>query len=275
MDAAHMEESEFKLDETLEFLDHEIVRNMILGRGAGYVSRGAVCAEDSNRIAASFLSIATRDRKDGVPARYVGAYHYGKTTAEYFEDIEREATNLHQLFVAVDNPIRRVIQEIEAALMPLGLTLRAARYRGRQASQCVARWWTDDGSFSLRPHEDIAQLLSPLQEDFEIQKAAAFSVVGVNVCVKKSCEGANPVIWNLIPSQQMRVTHQTVATGYPYPEALVADVPRLDVKISEGDIYLLNSKCIHAVTRATSPGERITLSFLMGQINENTVVYWT
>jgi len=275
MDAAHMDESEFRLDETHEFLDHEMVRQMLQGRRAGYVSRGAVAADDSKSIAANFLSITRRDRKDGVPARYVGAYHYGKTTAEYFEDIERETTNLHQLFVEVDNPIERVIQEIAAALMPFGLTLRPARYRGRAASQCIARRWTDDGSFSLRPHEDIAQLLSPLQEDFEIQKAASFSVIGVNVCVKKSCAGADPVIWNLIPSHQMRVTHQTVGTGYPYPEALIADVPRLDVKINEGDIYFLNSKCIHAVTRATSPGERITLSFLMGQIDHNTVVYWT
>lgn len=256
-------------------VDPKAVIEMISGKWPGCIFRNVVATAECDQIARNYEKLNETARVDGVPGRAIGPFHYKKTLDEYFEEVDRSANEIELLFRETGNPVKRLQVQITSALLESGLTFRAARNQNRLAGTCVARSWNGTGPYSLQPHEDVAQLLTKAQTGFEIQNVAEYTVIGANLCVQKDCEGANPKVWNLKPGFQLRCALGLEESGYPYPMELVDQYESVIADIHVGDFYLLNSSCIHAVTRQTTTGLRLTLSFLLGQIDNSTVIYWT
>jgi hypothetical protein len=229
-----------------------------------------------NIIDANFARLAIRrSATDGVPGDHVGAYHYGTTTNAYLDAVAASRHVVESLFEGTDNPVSAVRTAITAALQPLNLGFRLAGHSGKPAGMCVARSWNGSGDYILSPHEDAAQLQSAEQSGFEIQDVFSSTVVGVNLCVQNDSAGSALRLWNAMPDNNDRRLYGVMGTGYPYPIEYLEGLTSISIDIRAGDVYFINGKCIHAVTSPSRRGTRLTLSFMMGYVDNAWVVSWT
>jgi hypothetical protein len=273
---SHLSPEEFRFHERHGYIDKDSVTDVLKGKAAGCVFRDVIPSPICKTISDNYLRLSVvRGSEDGVPGTHVGPYHYRKSLQEYLDDVTSTKDKVAALFEGAVNPLDTMIEAFATALREQGNSFRLANYLGRPAGNCVARDWSDSGEFILLPHEDVAQLQTVGQRGFEIQRAAEFTVVGVNICVRSDGDGSNLMIWNAMPDADERRSLGVEEVGYPYPAEYLRNFDTLSISINEGDVYLINGKCIHAVASKGVQRSRITLSFFMSHVNENLVVYWT
>ncbi len=100
-------------------------------------------------------------------------------------------------------------------------------------------------------------------------------MIAVNICLDNYNDG-HLYIWNIQPDDQARAALNIEETGYSYPLHLVEDFNKIVMPIRAGDLYCFNGRNIHAVkSKFTSKHYRTTITFFMGYIDDNTIIYWT
>ncbi|TGV71959.1 hypothetical protein EN801_042525, partial [Mesorhizobium sp. M00.F.Ca.ET.158.01.1.1] len=115
--------------------------------------------EVAEEITTNFIgSSGLRERKDGVPGQYVGASHYRKDAATYFADAENARPYVDALCKNLVHPVRSVFRALKRELHNQGIELRLARSEHGQANVCRGLSWSGTGTFSLDPHDDVAQV---------------------------------------------------------------------------------------------------------------------
>jgi hypothetical protein len=215
----------------------------------------------------------TRLRDGDATGHYLGAFHWGKDVASYKSDCETVRQALQDAFEPIEtDPWKDFLVHLQAALLTRGRILRHARCGDCIVTSPLIRSWSREGDFSLVPHEDLAQCSDPKQVGFEIQRVANYVVCSANMCIANE-HGGNLVFWNFVPTQPDRAQYGTLYTGGPYPIEELNKCQRLTLAVRPGDLYLFNGSFVHAVTAAN--GERVTVSSLLGFVDDTTAVMWT
>lgn len=250
--------------------------DVLRGRQLGVVFREVVSTSVLQALIANFTSSPGRQTRGAdAPGEYLGAYHYNKTIDEYLDQTDAVRADLDAALDVPAEPLRLLRQQFREAFALFGITFRPARHGGREACAGIFRSWRGVGAFALAPHEDRSQCESPKQVGFEIQRVVAHAIVGLNVCLNNG-SGGRLIVWNVRPDEAARARLGVQYTGSPYPTESLAGVERLLLDIRPGDIYLLNSSHVHAVEPVHHmDSTRITLSLLLGFVDDETVISWT
>jgi hypothetical protein len=269
----------FIVRDTSGFPSPSQLLDVVDGRIAAIHMRDAISSVQQRALILHFQnSPGTRPRTDGVPGRALGAYHYGKTYDEYAAGIDASEGFVDEFLLAGGDPVRSVLNSMQAALHARNITVRPAMWHSRHAARARALSWTGEGRFLLDPHEDISQLTEPAQEGFEVQRAFGRKVIAVNIYPNVPRGGGTLKVWNVIPDHDTRVKFGALHTGYPYPAESLTDSQSLEFAPASGSIVLMNGCLIHAVTgysEGTSPhAPRLLINFFMGDIDEHTMVHW-
>ncbi|TIM05412.1 hypothetical protein [Mesorhizobium sp.] len=236
----------------------------------------AFSTEVAEEITTNFIgSSGLRERKDGVPGQYVGASHYRKDAATYFADAENARPYVDALFKNLVDPVRAVFGALKRELHNQGIELRLARSEHGQANVCRALSWSGTGTFSLDPHDDVAQVLRA-GDDYELSAVAHNTVAALNVYPSMPENGGNLRLWSHKPTVADRKSQGVETTGYPYSAAYLEAVPCREFQLKAGDIALIDGGFVHGVTGQSGDGKRrLVLNCFFGFARPDLVLWWT
>ncbi|ESW95707.1 hypothetical protein X769_28560 [Mesorhizobium sp. LSJC268A00] len=236
----------------------------------------AFSTEIAEEITANFSgSPGLKERKDGVPGQYVGASHYRKDAATYFAEAETARQYVDALFENLVDPVRALFNALKRELRKQGIELRLARSEHGQANVCRALSWSGSGTFSLDPHDDVAQVLCA-GNDYELSAVAHNTVAALNFYPSMPEEGGNLRLWSHKPTVTDRKSQGVETTGYPYSAAYLEGVPCRDFQLRAGDIGLIDGGFVHGVTGQSGNGKRrLVLNSFFGFARPDLVVWWT
>ncbi|MFE2098647.1 MULTISPECIES: hypothetical protein [unclassified Streptomyces] len=256
--------------------DPRAVVDVLRGRSAGVVFRGAVDPEICAELSARFWDSDDREKRTAVaPSYYLGTYHFHKTTEEYLDESERTTPALEEVLGIERDPLTEFYDGLAGALAPQGVTVRRAEHGGRQACRGLLRSWHAAGEYTLDPHEDSSQCAHPGQADFEIQRVLDHQICALNICLENG-DGGRLALWNIQPDEASKRRLGLEHTGSPYPMDTLDGIECQWLEINAGDIYVFNGAHIHAVEPNTSAGSRrTTLAGIFGFVDRDTVVSWT
>ncbi|MCT9008503.1 hypothetical protein [Streptomyces rhizosphaerihabitans] len=254
----------------------QAVMDVLHGRVLGAVFRGMVPAGVCTELAERFWQNDEARSRDGeAPVRYIGAYHYHKTTETYLDECAEIETALDDVLAVKGDPLAAFYDGLAGALAAEEGTVRRAAHQGRQACRGVLRSWFGRGEYALLPHEDRGQCREPQQADFEIQGALDHQICALNICLENGA-GGRLGVWNIQPDEDSKRRLGTEYTGSPYPIETLDGVQSTWLTINPGDVYIFNGSHVHAVEPSAAPGvHRTTLSGLFAFIDDTTVVSWT
>ena len=202
----------------------------------------------------------------------LGADHYLRTGAEYFEQHRRDTPFLDQVLGVRGNPIKQFFD----GLRPQVCIVRPARWLGREMNTCIIRSFSEERGcvWALRPHEDLSQLSFPAQLAAETAQLVA-GPVAVSVVLRAPPQGTSVVVWAGEPTADERGAASIPPfAGLPYPDAMVAGRSRLELTLGVGDLYCLNGRLLHAVPACDPPELRLTLACFAGMLATGEIVYW-
>lgn len=230
----------------------------------------------AEEITANFSgSPGLREREDGVPGQYVGASHYRKGAASYFAESHTARPFVDALFGNLVDPVRAFFDALKRELHDQGIELRLARSEHGQANVCRALSWSGSGTFSLDPHDDVAQVLCA-GNDYELSAVAHNTVAALNFYPSMAEEGGNLRLWYHKPTVADRRSQGVETTGYPYSAAYLEGVPWRDFHLRAGDIGLIDGGFVHGVTGQSGNGKRrLVLNSFFGFARPDLVLWWT
>ncbi|RWL43457.1 MAG: hypothetical protein EOR73_30185 [Mesorhizobium sp.] len=236
----------------------------------------AFSTEVAEEITTNFIgSSGLRERKDGVPGQYVGASHYRKDAATYFADAENARPYVDALFKNLVDPVRAVFGALKRELHNQGIELRLARSEHGQANVCRGLSWSGTGTFSLDPHDDVAQVLRA-GDDYELSAVAHNTVAALNLYPSMPEQGGNLKLWSHKPTVADRISQGVETTGYPYSAAYLESVPCREFELKTGDIALIDGGFVHGVTGQSGNGKRrVLLNCFFGFARPDLVLWWT
>lgn len=236
----------------------------------------AFSAELAEEITANFVgNPGLKERKDGVPGKYVGASHYKKDAATYFAEAENSRPYVDALFENLVDPVRALFGALKRELHNQGIELRLARSEHGQANVCRALSWSGSGTFSLDPHDDVAQVLRA-GNDYELSAVAHNTVAALNFYPSMPEEGGNLRLWSHKPTVADRKSQGVETTGYPYSAAYLEAVPNREIQLMAGDIALIDGGFVHGVTGQSGNGKRrVLLNNFFGFARPDLVLWWT
>ncbi|MES0076893.1 hypothetical protein [Mesorhizobium sp. M0058] len=236
----------------------------------------AFSTEIAEEITANFSgSPGLKERKDGVPGQYVGASHYRKDAATYFAEAETARPYVDALFENLVDPVRALFDALKRDFRKHGVELRLARSEHGQANVCRALSWSGTGTFSLDPHDDVAQVLCA-GNDYELSAVAYNTVAALNFYPSMPEKGGNLRLWSHKPTVTDRKSQGVETTGYPYSAAYLEGVPSRDFQLRAGDIGLIDGGFVHGVTGQSGNGNRrLVLNSFFGFARPDLVLWWT
>lgn len=279
----HSLKNKFCAREATQNIDLEILSRLFRGGEAqdcvAYVVRSAIPEHICKKFSENFNAIIAEGRTDResteyVPVHQIGASQFQKTGAEYFKQIRTARKNVSALLgVFSPEELEKILLEQQMAgfFSRDNIVFRPAAFHGDTVLSLTARSWKNEGNFSLKPHEDKAQLKSAAIDQFEI---ASVDQVVVHLMCIQSGQGGDLIIWDMAPDDATRKSLGLEMTGYPYPEELVKDIPQIRITLKTGDICFFNNNFLHAVSEVRQ-GYRITASRFMGLRATDNIVYWT
>ncbi|MEQ1963601.1 hypothetical protein ABLB69_10575 [Xenorhabdus khoisanae] len=273
-------ESEFVIHETEGCIEKSAVDALLDGHLAACRIRHFLSEEQRKKIINNFwLSPARKPRYgdgiDGVEGYFLGASHIEKTTFEYFEEAEYFRLAVDQLFQDTINPQIHFINQLTNSQSEHLLQVRPAMHQGRFAGNVKAVYWNNSGEFLLLPHDDLAQLSDPRQNDFEIQSVKR--VMAVNFYAEVPQDGGQLKVWNIDPDVESRSALGLTHSGFPYPTDSLEEHENMVIEIAPGDLILLNGNLIHAVLTGNAnqlQEKRLLITCFMGVNKDGELIWW-
>ncbi|MGX9576827.1 2OG-Fe(II)-dependent halogenase WelO5 family protein [Mesorhizobium sp. f-mel] len=235
----------------------------------------AFTTEVAEEITANFShSPGLKERTDGVPGQYVGASHYRKDAGTYFADAEAARPCVEAIFENLVDPVRAIFGALKRELHNQGIELRLARSERGQANVCRALSWSGSGTFSLDPHDDVAQVLRA-GIDYELSAVAHNTVAALNFYPSMAEKGGNLRLWSHKPTVSDRKSQGVETTGYPYSATYLEAVPSRELQLKAGDIVIIDGGFVHGVTGQSGSGKRLVLNSFFGFARPDLVLWWT
>ncbi|GAA3635392.1 hypothetical protein GCM10022223_62280 [Kineosporia mesophila] len=266
-------------------VDVEAIRNIVTnGHHEGavvYVVRDAFSPEAATSIVENFDRLTQRtgggNRQDDsyVKTHQIGATQFSYSGEEYVREVIKSSSESLELFDNVSQEeLERVFltKLLEKTFAEQGVVFRGSRYKNISGGFATLRRWLDNGEMALHPHDDTAQLLAAVKDDYEI--ATSRHVVSFNAAVQVAEEGGELVVWNLNPDDDCRAGLGLTGTGYPYPIGTLTGLESFTVELGPRDVYFLNASFIHGVA-SVRKGQRLSAGRFIGQVADDLVVYWT
>lgn len=252
------------------------VISVLKGEITGVHIKQAFSTELAEEITANFVgSPALKERKDGVPGQYVGASHYRKDAATYFAESENARPFVDALFHNLVDPVRGLFDALKRELHDQGIELRLARSEYGQANICRALTWSGSGTFSLEPHDDVAQVVCA-GNDYELSAVAENTIAALNFYPSMAEEGGNLRLWSHKPTVADRKSQGVETTGYPYSTAYLEAFPCREFQLKAGDVALIDGGFIHGVSGQSGNGKpRLVLNSFFGFARPDIVLWWT
>jgi hypothetical protein len=266
-----MDQQFFHFDEYREF-DPDPVLDVLQGRRLGVIFRGVIPPGVREEMTSRFWNSPELTRRPGEPSYHVGSYHWNKPIETYLAETRKVTPHVMDVLDVDDSPWHGFRSRLNERLAHDGASLRLAQMDGEQACPALVRAWNKEGEFALEPHEDEAQCHDPRQAGFEVQRVLRYEVCAANMCIEHEA-GGRLVLWNLRPDDQSRRRLGLEHTGFSYPPEALRDHERMNIEIRPGDVYVFNGRHVHAVDATI--GNRTAVSFLLGFIDDRTVVTWT
>ncbi|MFD0579142.1 hypothetical protein [Dactylosporangium darangshiense] len=261
----------FRFDERSEF-DPEPVLDVLQGRRLGVIFRDVIPPAVREDMTARFWNSPGLTRRTGEPSYHVGAYHWNKPIDTYLAETGKVVQDVMGVLDVADSPWHWFRDRMNTRLSRDGARLRLAEMNGETACPALVRAWHKEGEYALEPHEDEAQCRDPRQAGFEVQQVLRYEVCATNMCIEHG-SGGRLVLWNLRPDDESRRRFGIEHSGFSYPPETLDGFDRLTVDIRPGDVYVFNGRHVHAVDATI--GNRTAVSFLLGFIDDETVVTWT
>jgi hypothetical protein len=272
-------ETAFRVYETDKTVDVAAVFEVLKGNLAAYRVRGFVPPDVCRRIVENFWASPDRvprygEGEDGVEAYLIGASHYGKPTLQYLEEARACEDAVKNLYAGTVNPAS-VFRETLASGSAEAVSLRPAMLGGLAAGDTKAIYWNNTGTFLLEPHDDLAQMKDPIQNDFEIQQAAR--VMALNIYAEVPVNSGQVRVWNIQPDDRTRADLGLSHVGFPYPAEPLAEYPSIVIPVETGDLCVMNGNLVHAVLRgaAPTPKKRLLITCFMTLNARNELIWWT
>jgi hypothetical protein len=98
--------------------------------------------------------------------------------------------------------------------------------------------------------------------------------VFASIACIESGEGGDLLLWELCPDDSLRSALGVLGSGYPYPAALLRDIPSVRVRLERGDVAFIDASRVHAVD-ALRRGSRISLGRFLGRTGARRIAWWT
>jgi hypothetical protein len=267
----HMDPQFFRIEEASE-LDPALAIDVLAGRRLGVIFRNVIPVAAQKEMAARFWASPALIRRTGEPSYHVGTYHWNKPIGTYLAESAAVTDQVTDVLNVTDSPWHAFRAALAEGLSGQDAMLRLAKMNGEWACPALVRAWNKEGEFALEPHEDEAQCRDPRQAGFEVQQVLGFEVCAVNMCIEHE-DGGRLVLWNIRPDDESRRRFGLEHTGFSYPGETLHGIDEIRLDIQAGDIYIFNGRHVHAVD--ANRGNRTAVSFLIGFIDERTVVTWT
>jgi hypothetical protein len=268
--------SDFYFHELTTGYDPALLARVLAGDIVGVIFRGYISQKICAEIAARFTSSAALGRRmDGVPASYVGAYHYRKRLSDYLSEAEECREEVGRIMGDAGNERLRMAFSELANYFGGGAIVRVARHDRRDACPLAIRTWANQGEYALSAHEDYSQCSDPDQAEFEVQRGMGDFVVAANGCVASEPGDGSLVIWNIRPDDQTKDRLGLRFLGYPYEIRDLEGEQKLSIQITTGDLYFFNAALVHAVSSIRTTGSRVTFSWLMRRHSGGEILLWT
>jgi hypothetical protein len=261
----------FHFDELHEF-DPERVLDILHGRQLGVIFRDVIPPAVREDMTARFWNSPALTRRTGEPSHHVGAYHWNKPIDTYLAEASKVVDDVMEVLDVDDSPWHWFRTRVNSRLERDGALLRLAEMGGEKACPALVRAWNKEGEFALEPHEDEAQCRDPRQAGFEVQRVLDYEPCAANMCIEHQA-GGRLVLWNVRPDDESRRRFGIEHSGFSYPPETLRGHERLTVDIRPGDVYVFNGRHVHAVD--ATRGNRTAVSFLLGFVDDRTVVTWT
>jgi hypothetical protein len=274
LEGVSMPAESFRVHESSGVLNMGSIYAVIEGELAAYHVKKFLSPSQCEAIVSKFWSSPYRlPRPDGVEGYYIGAYHYGKSTNEYLEQVAATRSAVAALYEGLLDPADSFRSQISSSSERL--VVRAAEARGMKAGGSRVIHWAKQHKYLLKPHDDLGQLRTTRQKDFEIQKVSA--VIAINIYPEVPKDSGQVRIWNIQPNDATRNRLGISETGFPYPDNLLEAHENITIKVTTGDICLFNGAQIHAVLNGNpmASGRRLLITFFMGLLDSNTLIWWT
>lgn len=265
-------------------IDYTIIHDLIMkGEHKGkviYVIRNYIPHQWTQILTDNFNTIieqrGSHRLNDGfVSVQQIGSSQFSKNGSQYMRESNKAFDDLEQLLINIPPDVADELfltSLCERYFLKQNIHFGPSRHKHGHACMATFRRWLDNGSMSLMPHEDKAQLTCAAADHYEIHRAPI--VIAQNLCIEGTEHGGELVIWNIQPDDACRRQFDVVKTGYPYPPESLEDIECLEIKLNPGDIYFMNASCLHGVKNVIN-GSRLTAGRFIGHIPNNKVVYWT
>lgn len=267
---------QFRVQESEGHVEIYWVNKLLSGQLAAYRVRDFLSVQDRLRLVQNFWNSTARtprygEGEDGVEGYFIGASHIEKSTQAYLDEVQAYRHSLLELCQDTTDPLARMRDELRNGAM----NIRAATYKGRMAGDAKAVYWNNTGEFLLLPHDDLAQLIDPQQNGFEIQHVE--HVIAANFYAEMPVSGGQLKVWNIEPDNVSRQQLGLEYSGFPYPPTLLQDHAALVITVEPGDLVLLNGNLIHAVLGGsdTCARHRLLVTCFMGRLPTTELVWWT
>jgi hypothetical protein len=102
--------------------------------------------------------------------------------------------------------------------------------------------------------------------------------MAVNFYAEVPMNSGHLKLWNIEPDDDARANLGLTYSGFPYPAELLDEFQSIIIPIETGDLCVVNGHLVHAVVRGNSTvlsKNRLLITFFMGLINNNELIWWT
>lgn len=259
-------------------MDWQAWTDVLRGRAAGAVFRGVLPPDVCERIRRNFWSSPMLQSKEHSTrdADYsCGNHLFSAPTLDwYLDEADRARPTLEALCAGPGRTPLSLLEEYRRYLANQGIRLRLAEHQGRRAAPFRLRSRGDDHTLVLSPHDDAEAIRHARHIDgCEVQRVNR--MCNALMCVENG-SGGELLYWNISPDRESRDALGMSTDSYGYPIESLSGIEQLTVPVHTGDVYVFDTANVHAVAPCGNDSVfRTTLNLLLGELDEETTVYWS
>ncbi|MEU9114356.1 hypothetical protein AB0D04_21850 [Streptomyces sp. NPDC048483] len=259
-------------------MDWQAWTDVLHGKVAGAIFRGVLPPDVCERIRRNFWSspMLRSDERSARDADYwCGNHLFTASSLDwYLAEADRARPALETLCAGPGRTPLSLLDEYRDHLAGEGVRLRLAEHRGRRAAPFRLRSRADSDALVLAPHDDAEAIRHARHIDgCEVQRVSR--LCNALMCVENN-SGGELLYWNISPDRKSRHAFGMSTDSYGYPIESLSGIEQLTVPVHAGDVYIFDTANVHAVAPCGSDGVfRTTINLLMGELDEETTVYWS
>ncbi|MFF2812859.1 hypothetical protein ACFVT2_37980 [Streptomyces sp. NPDC058000] len=258
--------------------DWQAWTDVLRGKVAGAIFRGVLTPDVCEHIRRNFWSspmLQSKEHSTRDADYWCGNHLFTASSLDwYLDEADRARTALETLCAGPGRTPLSLLDEYRDHLADRGIRLRLAEHQGRRAAPFRVRSRGDHDALVLAPHDDAEAIRHARHIDgCEVKQVSR--LCNALMCVENG-SGGELLYWNISPDRESRAALGMSTDSYGYPIESLSGIEQLTVPVHAGDVYVFDTANVHAVAPCGSDRvHRTTINLLMGQLDEETTVYWS